>query len=515
MKKRLWLIGIGLVVLASGWWFFGHGFVEIKVENAESGDVSYSLLDQAKLRSADTTTSATTIKKLVRRGSHEVRVQQGERSYLAVVKVGGFLTSSQVQATLVAEKDRQFVGNNPGLCMDLADGVLLSSTCNDTIDRLQVHVSASATSPTLIKTGISPLSGTVEGTLTTSQGSFVLIKARESTEEEGAPHTLYRLLSNGNVSSPVALDDLHEGEFYNLTPAGDGFVVFTTAGDHILHYPTVGAPSVTVEAAPAENGSQLYAVNHQDGAFMLVYAEKGIIEDVGFEDLGGEEAHTEAVEEALERSAKAESRIVIQTTENSQTFSLPAQPTKVIFCGSDKLCAIANETLAVYDIASSKPKLEFKLQNTVAVAHIANGLLATTRAGVYLVDLDSRSGSAIYSFGEYGFCGLKAYAQAALLCVQTDEGKRSVLVIDLTRDNDDSIDKKVAQLLKLSEVKDVSAYKQFIFISPELGDLVTNPTTGDFEYDPATRQRVADLIRQKVDELGIDRTVYTVINTLE
>jgi hypothetical protein len=87
------------------------------------------------------------------------------------------------------------------------------------------------------------------------------------------------------------------------------------------------------------------------------------------------------------------------------------------------------------------------------------------------------------------------------------------LYVDRTQNNTDSIDKKIAGLNDLENVKSVSLYRNQLYISPGLGNPVYNRVTNSFGYDEALRKATNAKINSTIDELGIDRTKYVITNT--
>ena len=156
------------------------------------------------------------------------------------------------------------------------------------------------------------------------------------------------------------------------------------------------------------------------------------------------------------------------------------------------------------------------IQNSINITSIQNtdvGLLALSDTRILNLDVDNKTGFVEYSFGDRKFCGLQKDVGGYLLCQTNTKGVNAVLRIDQTSNNSDSIDKKVAGLEKMSEVKNVSVYGQFLFISPDLGELVYDNSLGFFNYDPSVKQSVNDKISHQIDVLGVDRNTYHIINT--
>jgi hypothetical protein len=101
------------------------------------------------------------------------------------------------------------------------------------------------------------------------------------------------------------------------------------------------------------------------------------------------------------------------------------------------------------------------------------------------------------------------------LCTKDENGKKVALLVNQEQENTDSINIKIEQLARLSEVKSVSIYGRYIYISPDIGNPQPNPQTGFFEYDKTTVKNANAIINQEIDRIGISRSTYTIINTIQ
>src|SRR5690606_35057373 len=87
--------------------------------------------------------------------------------------------------------------------------------------------------------------------------------------------------------------------------------------------------------------------------------------------------------------------------------------------------------------------------------YIGETLLAVKEEGVLGIDTSSRSGSIQYTFGRYTYCGIRPSGANYLLCVINQKQKKAALLVSPSQDSD-GIDQKIAELLQLGEVKDIS-----------------------------------------------------------
>lgn len=124
-------------------------------------------------------------------------------------------------------------------------------------------------------------------------------------------------------------------------------------------------------------------------------------------------------------------------------------------------------------------------------------------------------GSLDYSFGDYKYCGLqKVDEQNYIICVADIENRKKALMLSSGSTSDD-IDKKILQLQKLDEVDVVSAYKNLLYVMPNLGEPTYDAVTKSFRDNPETKTRVNNKINEEIQKLGIDTKKYTIVNTSE
>lgn len=129
------------------------------------------------------------------------------------------------------------------------------------------------------------------------------------------------------------------------------------------------------------------------------------------------------------------------------------------------------------------------------------------------LNIDNRDGYIGYSPGSYNYCGMHTDSAGYTLCLINTKQSRVALHIDNQNTDNNSIDQKVAQLLKLPEVDTISAYGQYIYIVPNAGQLTYDSASRSFGYDPEKLAAASDKINQEINKLGIDRSNYIIRNT--
>lgn len=498
MKKKIIILGLFFLVLFGAVWIFNHSYIEIIAGNPATDGITYTLVNQENQKKTIIRTNGSKTKKLLPRGVYELTAKSGDSSYFEVKKTGGFLSTTVVNPKLKSEKSRSFIGNNPGECMYLPNRVLISYICGGLFSKVQIHNPATPKSPTFVTRIPSVLESAIEGIVRTDEGQIAILKAPENNEDLGAPQTAYLLGDNLNPNAGVPLSDLSPEKTYTVLNYRKGFLVHDTSLSQVLYYSTRSAKPTPIGLDKPSNSKLLahsLSVNGDSTAVVYSNNSKG---EISTDNKSGK--------------GKIKSEIVIKHKNQVKRIAIKKLPDSVEFCSDTKICVLTQGLLEVYNIAANKPKLLYSVNGVKAMNRLQTAFLIVRENEVHEFNPDSRAGYIQYSMGEYGFCGLQPDVSGYTLCLVNHQGKKTALRIDSTKNNTDSIDQKLFSLSKISEVKEVSAYDRFIYVSPNLGSLVYDPVRNINTYDPVMRKSVNAKINQELVKLGIDRTMYTIIN---
>ena len=128
-------------------------------------------------------------------------------------------------------------------------------------------------------------------------------------------------------------------------------------------------------------------------------------------------------------------------------------------------------------------------------------------------DVDKGTGYYDYIFGPYKFSSVAFLLDSFLLSLTSDKLGTTVLQISKESPDATEIDKKIFSLSQLPNIKTISVSRNFGYIAPDLGEPEYNFTTKNFEFNKEKIQAYDQIINDEITKLGIDRTVYTLINT--
>ncbi len=499
MKKKIIFVALIFLLLVGLYWFFTHSYIEITPGANDTTNTSYTITEVGSQKQTYFTSNKP-IKKLVKKGQYEVLAQNGETSYFASAGTKGFLSKSTVFVKLEQEKSRKFVGDNPGACMFNIGQSLASVDCGDLFSQLKLHVPATSKQPTYTRTSTELIDGIIEGSATTNQGTILLLRSSAGTN-----HTAYLLSSDLKLGNKVLLSELDSENAYYIQPYKDGFVIYDGGYSKILYYSSLGSKSEAITIKAPDDKKLTPGALYAQGNTIITSYSNDLSNDV-------HESGNDKDPKKPKSSKKVTTVLSINTDNATKQYKFSKPIFSARLCGTSKLCILSNEKLEVYDITGSKPRFVFSVGGVNRIDIVKNTLLAVKNNAVIGLDVDKQSGSIQYSFGEYQYCGYANNITYYTVCITTDNQKSSALFIDPSTSNNGSIDKKILPLLDLPDVKSLSVYDKYIFVSPDLGEVVFNEASGSFGYDAATKTYVNKKINQAFDNSGIDKNAYQLIN---
>lgn len=499
MNIRRFIISSGLLIIGAFifFWFFNHGYLEVEA-NVKTAGYRLVITDQKTGKKTELTPESNTTKKFVSRGSYEVFVSEPEQNYVAIAEVSGFMKTVHITTKATAEHARKFIGDNPGPCMFYTGSVLFSYGCSDTFNNFLLHKPATQNDPSYTQKNSGSLKGMIEGVLHTKQGNLVLLKVPGVDEDQGAPHTIYGLdESTGDVTTGTGLSTLNDDATYDILGYKQGFVIFSSAELLYFESPKASPKQLALPKPKTKNASFVGLATDRDKITAL-YA-----------------TNTEEGDAKDQIKAKGKSEvIVLEDSKDAVHYTFKQDATSAALCGDKLLCLMNSTGLSVYDITDNKPAFLYQIFGAKWVKEINKRLYIVNNDGVLVFDTNTKSGSLSYSFGSYEYCGIQSYDKGYVLCLITPSQDKVALVVDVTQSNKTSIDKKIAKLLDTPEIKKISIYDSFIYITPDAGDLIYDDAQQTFTYDPVKKASANAAIQKAVDAQKIDRNLYRIINTI-
>lgn len=494
--RALIVLAVIVIILGVGInWLYSVSYINVTVSNASNKALTYTFTNQKSNQTTTLTSSKSSIKKRLQRGNYNVQVTQGDTSLVAASSAPGFFRTGDVEGKLSGERARSFVGNNPSPCM-VYTGSLYSFACGASLQKVNYHVPATATTPTYTTQPFRNNYATIEDSYVAKNGSLYILVNSPPVEDvqEDQEQVVYKMEPNGTLSSPITLKGISDTALtYKLEPYKDGFVAYDNSFKTLLYYPTPDAEptNITIEK-PKNEELTAFDLETSGDAIVIAYStlDKSNVNDT-------------------DTSVDAKNEIVVYRNNKVTHTSLESIGSVLDFCGTNKLCMLANESVAIYDVTGDKPSHLYSYSGVSDMSVVGDSLIMTQQKQIVNFDPDTRQGYVAYSLGGYTSCGQGTNGNNLLLCLTNNKSQKVALLLDLANPVTDPIDKQVFDLQKQAEVTSVSAYKNFISVAPNYGRVVLLPG-GINGYDPAVVNVVNGKINAKVKELGINQNTYTI-----
>lgn len=500
IKRSLFALSIIFILFFGLMYFYNRSYLEIRVQNPEEGQIEYYITNQSTGGTVSTKSDSASIKKMVARGSYEIVVKQKNSNSLSLASTKPLLANTIVDTTLSQEKAREFVGNNPGPCM-FYSGILYSSPCESILANLRAHTPADTTTPTTTvappeDVGEIPLNSFIE-----YQNNPLVLLGTTHAEQEEISERLFKLNPDASISGYTS--------WTSRTPENTKAINYQNG---ILTYKAGTLTDITYRASPSGEAKLLDIPRVQaDNLSAQQLSVSGDKISVSY-------TNSTRPYDSDDRQKIKNPQTLIQIYDGSdtRTYDFDGIYYTSGVCATNYICLLQDRKLQIYDIRPSKPKKIATITNVYKVIEsgMAPEQLRVVRYdGLYLFDVSKLSGYAPMMFGAYQPCGVEnASNDQTLLCVINEKEEKAALVVKKDGTSD-SIESKVSELLKLPYVLDVSVYKSFIYIVPNLGEPEYRDELKGFGYDPALKKSADQKIKGALQKLGIDSSKYTVINT--
>jgi hypothetical protein len=500
-RKFIFMVVGGLLALLILLWVANHGRLNVRVENAGNGTISYALTTEGKqVNDKDKGASANW---LLAKGKYGILATQGESSAFTTQTVKGFLGTSSSTLHLQKERARTFVGYNPSACTNYTGAVLLSYECSGNFDSLALHTTASTSTPTY-KYSLSSLaaseSDSIVGTTTTALGDLFFTSkppfgdVSDIGTNKQLNYSVQLIKTDGTFGNKIPLQSLQNSSAsYTQQAYKSGFLMYDVQLRNAYYYQNLSsAPKHLSLDGPHDHSLSPVSFSIFQAKILAYF---------------GGETGTEPSKDIPKKS-----EFVLYDNGNSKHFTINDTFVKAQLCADTKLCLLTpDHSLVVYDISGAQPKVLYSLPGVTGIYNTAGGFIAVTDTGIINLDVDNGSGYSEFSFGSYKYCdnGIYPSANGYVLCVQ-DGSKQTALYIDQSAEDSDNIDKKIKQLENLSQVSDVSINHNYIYVSTNTR-LIFDPSTNLHKTDPEQLRDNQSAVNAEIDKLGIDSSAYTIV----
>jgi hypothetical protein len=438
---------------------------------------------------------------IISRGSYEVSVNNASGNYVVYTpETPRFLGAQKVDAKLKKELERKFIGDAPKACFGYTGKILVSGDCGSSLNEYLVHKPATSDITTYADTGPNKLFAQNPTLMAINTRLYAVAKViRPGADVDSTSGNIYSykiLRFNGafEIDAQNTITTLNGATDYTFKQSqGTGIVAYDSSLAKIYNFNTEG--KLIDQASPDKpDGKNLkpVAVSFKDSKTYAVLYSSPIAEPG--EQPSGELAVT------MGGSAR-------HITLKGKSYS------DAKLCGGDKVCLLGGEVgMDVYDISGSSAKYVYSVPDASAIETTASQkeLIVAAKDGIISLDVDNREGNYVFMFGDYKFNGIQVTDYGYVLQLTNNKSRGVALLLDLNKEVSDPIDKKVAELQKLSQVSFVSIYGNYIYVSANLGSLQYNSSENGYGYNPEAKKAAANSINKEIDRIGIDRKKYVI-----
>lgn len=501
-RKKLLLIFITTVVLFVAiialLLMGGSKKIVVNVKSDRTSEITYRFVNQANQNDLiEVKDISKSVEVALSEGTYELTVQQDETNFFSVVNTG---ENTVVEAAPKPERGRRYVGNLPRDCRNFIANRLYSYECGGTLGSMLTHMPATATQPTYTQPSSTLTEDVIEGLIKTKEGDVLLVYeaavagherfSKRSNEE--SPHIAF-VPKDGlgtNLGTRTPLKGLPENERYSVQPYREGFLAYSESLTQAFYYSSTKAtPAKQTIATPEDKDLVPDILTAKDSLFAVAYVR--------------------------EESQNPESDSIIIVHENNQprTYEMDKTFESIRLCGDKKLCALSKGTMEVYDVSDKEIRILYSVMNARNFDAYDGKLVISRDSEVISLDVDRRAGQIQYTYGSFAPCGIQSAGSSYLVCIEADQGAKSILYVEQEQVSDD-IDKKIVSLLDMSEVSVASIYGSFIAITPRAGGVEYQPDTDTFGYNPEKITASKKIIEEKLDQIGLDRKKYKIHYTI-
>ncbi len=494
-KKLAILLVLAGILCFIVYWLATHSFVSITVTNGGAGELTYELFDQRSGTTRSIKGDAKGLTVLVRTGNYEVTVQSSaSSSYYTVHATKNFMQKSNITATLVEEDVREFVGNNPYPCIVRSGAVIASYPCSGDFGSLKTHLPATEKIPSYPVSGKRLSSESIEGIIETEDGVVMLVKMPPTPRTFGY-HALYKLEERGRQPvEPTQLRQLSEldgNASFAILPYEDGFITYNIEDGSIFYYPSVSTG---------------------DGQRIDIYKKK--TNNTSLVGINADGTNISAIYSSGQENPDTYSEVLVGDLKTTSYLRVDFLVSAAQRCGSDKVCLLGGKgEFSVYTRSSDTYHRSVVIKDARSLRVVGGVPLIVNNGGVVRFDTETGVGHFSFRFSDYRFVSSSLGREGYYLNLTDYKNNTVVLAFNSSALSGDAIDKQVLALQHEPLVKNVTAYEKYIFITPDLGEAQYDSSLDAFTYSSEDVNRNDKRIKQLLQDIGIDTTLYTVINT--
>lgn len=439
-------------------------------------------------------------------GKYEVRIVANHQASTYLANVSRLLHTTNVNAELLNQADRQKIARNTSDCPVMTADRLFSYTCGWSNNLFQ-HSQTNATSYS---------SGTeykVPGILTAQTYRDGLLAMRY-TGSSTVPNLSF-INKEGAVVSNLALPDsftANAGDAeYDLVVDSrqtDGFVVVKKAGDvQFLYYKSYESqPIKTTSEYKGKNlGELVISTDLSGGKMLIVLSESGhALQD----DLGGQQ---KSKQKASIRVYAVGDNVTLATD-----LSTDGSFNQALVCGDTFLCLLSDDRLRIYSTKDNKLSLLGSINEVDQVTSIGDksSLIYLQGNNVYRLDLDKLSSRLIFTSDKFSLSGVSFSGGRLLATAQlngANQATNAAFVVGLEPAATNVFaDNLLPYLPGNSEMQDMDYFGKTILATILLRSSTLASDNEHVNYDPNEYNEVTGRIKSQLANDGFAAPEYSI-----
>lgn len=488
---------IGLAILN---WFYNTGTLVLNLQNISSDNAEIILTSHDSGESVTINKNTNPLSLRTRRGAYDVLVTSSSGSFFSITNVGGWLKKTEVTGELKPELGRQYVAKDVASCVQAVKSSYVSYGCGGPAKDIRLHLPGTETVPPIVfQDKLYALDGEIEGVLKTEDDTPLVLISSPAIEGAMPNHSLYSLVGSKNTiinRDPVrVVSELDPYKKYTALNYDGGFLVYDTSFGEVLFIQNFKDDPLTIRKLSVFGESEV----------------KLPLTNVSVVGKNISALYSDVYDGSLKEHR---SEVVIGNTESSMIFKFDKGYTSVQVCGENLLCLGGAEGIDVYEITGKdKVNFQYNIRDVRYMFKTSSKNVLVMDDRLVEFDTASKQGFTTYSFGESELQTISEAEGGHIVSMRDSSGSVSGILVSSSLDND-FIDRKIGKLNESPLVQSVSAFKNYIYISPEVGKPYFDTATKQVIYSPSRRKSVSKALPGVLSEIGIDTKRYKVINLL-
>ena len=489
MKHKKTIVTILVIIVMLLMFVFltsGRGQLSVILPESQNTQTSVSVYGADKEAIVSKSVDSQSYRITVKPGSYFVVIENSTGSYTKFVEVNGFMRTTKIDNfSLKDQLGREFVAERQKSCFSETSLGVFSYTCLGPLSSLILHEKATDSSPPKtisIETNSFNKNRIIEAVHETEDGVFVM------TYEAGRDnlHDVFKLNRNQNIVSTTLVDTVslssqplqQRGTSYSKNPVTLANSTAVYGGDNLRKLQKL--------ASPLDFGPNTISIGQfSDNSWVALEEESASSNPpvINYTVRLVDKNKSMKTERPSDFVVCADYLFILDVNSNLSIFSANLNPEKELFGISDLLCV------------DDKPHIV--LDNKLFILSVEDSRFE----GFIAVNSPTLSITGVEQYNDNAFV-VAGFVDKKVLVKLSDSAKK--------------IDAILNGFTSSKYVSSLSLAGSTVFVSLELGQLVVDPITGDYDYDQNTLTLAEKEIQTLIAEVkSIDPSIEFIVPLLD